>query len=202
MRAMPRALFAILLVGLLVLAGCVQEPPPASPFNGQEFDNGMHAPLFTLESMDGELWSLEEQRGKTVVMAFIYTRCYETCPVISAAINHAKTKLTSEENLSVVWVSITIDPDHDSPSVLQNWTSDRGYDWVHLTGIGSAVNPVLDAYDVDPIGFEDNSSQGYGFSHPQPTYVIDSSGYLRVVWSEVDWPVDLFLEDLRTVLAG
>ena len=134
MRAMPRALFAILLVGLLVLAGCVQEPPPASPFNGQEFDNGMYAPLFTLESMDGELWSLEEQRGKTVVMAFIYTRCYETCPVISAAINHAKTKLTSEENLSVVWVSITIDPYHDSPSVLQNWTSDRGYDWVHLTG--------------------------------------------------------------------
>ena len=201
MRAMTRALLAALLIGLLVMAGCVQEPPPPSPFHGQEFDAGRLAPLFTLESMDGDLWSLEEQQGKTVVLAFIYTRCYETCPVISAAIYYAKSQLTSEENLSVVWVSVTIDPYHDSPSVLQNWTSDRGYEWTHLTGIDSAVNPVLDAYDVDPISFEDNSSEGYGFSHPQPTFIIDSSGYLRVVWSEADWPVDLFLDDLRSVIA-
>ena len=199
---MARALLATLLIGLLVLAGCVQEPPPSSSYHGQEFDAGMLAPLFTLESMDGDLWSLEEQRGKTVVLAFTYTRCYETCPVISAAIYYAKSQLTSEETLSVVWVSVTIDPYHDSPSVLQNWTSGRGYEWAHLPGIDSAVNPVLDAYDVDPISFEDNSSEGYGFSHPQPTFIIDSSGYLRVVWSEADWPVDLLLDDLRAVIAS
>ena len=197
---MGRVVATLFVALTFCLAGCVQQGPQIESYNGQVFDEGIIAPMFTLETMNGNLWSLEEQRGKTVVMAFIYTRCFETCPVISAAIYFAKSQLDEIENQSVVWVSITMDPYYDSPSVLTNWTSDKGYDWPHLTGNSDAVNPILDAYDVDPITFEDNSSEGYGFSHPQPTYIIDKSGYLKLVWTDADWPADLFLEDLRKVI--
>ena len=200
MRCMGRVVTSLFLALTFCLAGCVQQGPQIESYNGQTFEESNFAPNILLETMDGDLWSLEEQRGKTVVLAFMYTRCYETCPVISAAIHFAKSQLNEIENQSVVWVSITMDPYHDSPSVLTNWTSDRGYDWPHLTGNSNAVNPVLDAYDVDPISFEDNSSEGYGFSHPQPTYIIDKTGYLKVVWTVPDWPADLFLQDLRTVM--
>jgi protein SCO1/2 len=198
---MARPPLALLLVVILAIAGCVQEPPIEPNPDRMEFEEGKFAPMFTLESSDGELWSLEEQRGKTVILAFVYTRCYETCPVISAALNFVQSELDENESAEVVFVSVTIDPYHDSPAVLQNWTTDRGYDWPHLTGTDSAVNPVLDAYDVDPIQFDDQSDEGYGFSHPQPTYIIDAQGYLRVVWTSPDWPADLFLTDLRTVMA-
>ena len=197
---MGRVLGTILVTIVFCLAGCVQQGPQISTFNGEKLDENSFAPLFTLESMEGDLWSLEEQRGKTVVLAFTYTRCYETCPVVSAAIHYTKSKLTEEENNSVVWVSVTIDPHHDSPSILENWTADRGYEWAHLTGNPESVNPVLDAFDVDPINFEDNSTEGYGYAHTQPTYIIDDRGYFRVVWTEPDWPTDLFLEDLRQII--
>jgi cytochrome oxidase Cu insertion factor (SCO1/SenC/PrrC family) len=69
-----------------------------------------------------------------------------------------------------------------------------------LTGHPDAVLLVLETYGVGPINFDDDSEEGYGFSHTQPTYIIDSEGRPRLVWSDAEIPVDLFLQDLRIVL--
>lgn len=200
---LPHSPGMVVLVSLIVLlTGCLNNGPVVedSPYNGDEMDNKMWAPLFTLQDQNGELWSLEDYRGKTVVMAFTYTRCYDTCPLISASLAAVQDKLTNDEMNKTEWVSITIDPWYDSPSVLQNWTQERGYEWTHLTGIDTAVIPILDSYGVAPISYEDNSSEGYGFSHTQPTYIIDETGHFSVVWSEADIPIDLFAEDVRVLI--
>ncbi len=192
----------LLLPLILILPGCLNTGPTnaESAFHGTEMDANMWAPLFTLQDQNEELWSLEDYRGKTVIMSFIYTRCIDTCPVISASLTSVREKLSQDELNNTEWVSITIDPWYDSPSVLQNWTSDRGYNWTHLTGVDTAVTPILDSYGVAPISYEDNSSEGYGFSHTQPTYIIDETGHFQVVWSEEDIPIDLFVEDIRVLL--
>ena len=58
---------------------------------------------------------------------------------------------------------------------------------------------MLNEYGVDPVNFEDDSDEGYGFSHTQPTYIIDETGNALVLWTEPDLPLDLFLEDLRLI---
>ena len=71
----------IFLTCTLLLVGCIgteTDSEPTNPYNGYEWTGANPAPLFTLESMNGSLWSLEEERGKTVVLAFTYTRCYST----------------------------------------------------------------------------------------------------------------------------
>jgi protein SCO1/2 len=198
MKRLPSLLLAL----CMLLPGCLQnDSGEESPYNGDEFEGDQLATMFSVESMDGELWHMEEQRGKVVVLAFIYTRCEDTCPLISASIKNVTAQLSVNESANVTFVSITIDPEFDSPSVLQNWTADHGYDWVHLTGNPDTINPILDIYDVDPIHYEDHSHEGYGISHPQPTFIIDAAGYKRVVWTDPELPPDLFLEDLRTVMA-
>lgn len=198
-----RALCLTLLLAGTILNGCLEEEPPdPSLFHGTEWRGAVYAPLFTLENMDGSLWSLEEQRGTVVVLAFTYTRCENTCPVTEAGLNFIRTSLNEGESANVTFVSVTIDPWYDSPSHLTNWTSERGYDWPHLTGHPDAVNPVLTTYGVNPVDYEDNSTEGYGFHHTQPTYIIDEEGKPRVVWAEAEIPVDLFLQDLRLVLNG
>ena len=195
-------LTALLLSICLLLPGCLQDDTSdESTYNGDEFEGEQRAPIFSVESMDGELWYLEEQRGKVVVLAFIYTRCEDTCPLISASIKNVTAQLDANESANVTFVSMTIDPWYDSPSVLQNWTANHSYDWVHLTGNPETINPILDIYDVDPVHYEDHSHEGYGFNHPQPTFIIDAEGFLRVVWTDPELPPDLFLEDLRAVMA-
>ena len=112
-----------------------------------------------------------------------------------------KGELSTSELEEVSFVSVTLDWRHDSPSALKNWSDDMNYDWPHLTGSKDALQIVWDAYGVQPIEQEDDSEEGYEVIHQQPTYIIDSNLKGRVVWSQEDWPVDLFLEDLKTVMA-
>ncbi|MGY8754445.1 MAG: SCO family protein [Candidatus Poseidoniales archaeon] len=182
---------------LIFLPGCVSEDTIS--FNGRDL-NESQTYKFTLESHDGELWSLEDQRGKVVVLVFMFTRCDDTCPVTSQNVNWVKSQLTETELEQVSFVSVTVDWRNDSPSKLENWSEDRGYDWPHLTGTKEALDMVYDTYGAGPVEQGDESGEGYTVAHTSPTYILDSSLKGRVVWSDYDFPVDLFLEDLRTVL--
>ena len=190
---------AILLAVMFLLPGCTSEDEKEITFNGRDLA-GNDTYKFTLESADGDLWSLEEQRGKVVILVFMFTRCEETCPVTSQNVKMVQETLSDEELEKISIVSVTVDKKHDSPSKLQNWTQDRGYDWPHLTGSGSALDMVYETYGVYPYEESDDSDEGYTVAHPSPTYILDTDLMGRVVWSDYDFPVDLFVEDVRTVL--
>ena len=156
--------------------------------------------MFTLGDSKGPLWNLTEQEGKVVVLAFIFTRCDNTCPVTSQNLKVVYESLTEDELAKVSFVSVTVDWRHDSPSELNNWSDRMGYDWPHLTGAKQALDPVYEKYGVLPVEQGDDSDEGYTVAHPSPTYIIDSNLKGRVVWSDFDFPVDLFTKDLRTVI--
>jgi len=191
--------YAILLTLILMFPGCFGDDEEEISFNGRDL-GGSYTYKFTLEDAEGPLWSLQEQEGKVVVLAFIFTRCDNTCPVTNQNVKMVKDTLSEDEASKVSFVSVTVDWRHDSPSVLKNYTADFGYDWPHLTGSKEALDPVYENYGVFPYTEEDDSDEGYTVAHPSPTYIIDADGKGRVVWSDYDFPVDLFVEDLRTVL--
>ena len=189
---------ALLLALVLMLPGCFSDEEEIT-FKGRDL-GGSDTYKFTLEDAEGPLWSLEEQEGKVVVMAFIFTRCDNTCPVTSQNVKMVKETLTEDELAKTSFVSITVDWRHDSPERLRNYTADFGYDWPHLTGAKEYLDPIYENYGVFPYEEGDDSDEGYTVAHPSPTYILDTEGKGRVVWSDYDFPVDLFLEDLRTVL--
>ena len=192
---------AIIACILIVLPGCISSPSDEEKitFNGRDL-KGNPVYEFTLETAYGDLWNLSDEDGKVVVLVFMFTRCDNTCPVTSENVKNVKQSLTDEELEKVTFVSVTVDKKYDSPERLRNWTEDRGYDWAHLTGSRSALDTVYETYGVYPIEEDDNSSEGYTVIHPSPTYILDTDTLARVVWSDFDFPTDLFLEDLRTVI--
>ncbi len=186
---------------ILIIPGCFSEESVKEEisFNGRNL-NGSPVYEFTLETAYGDLWSLADEEGKVVVLAFVFTRCDNTCPVTSQNLKMVKQSLTESELENVTFVSVTVDKKHDSPDRLRNWSEDMGYDWPHLTGSSSALDTVYETYGVYPVEQEDNSSEGYTVAHPSPTYILDTDTLGRVVWSDYDFPTDLFLEDLRKVI--
>tara|TARA_X000001036_G_scaffold188014_1_gene177248 strand:- start:748 stop:1293 length:546 start_codon:yes stop_codon:yes gene_type:complete len=168
-------------------------------YNGRDL-GGSETHQFTLEDAQGPLWNLSDQEGKVVILVFMFTRCDNTCPVTSQNIKMVQDTLTDEELAKISIVSVTVDWRHDSPSELRNWTEERGYDWPHLTGSKESLDPVYENYGVFPLEEEDDSDEGYTVAHPSPTYILDTNLKGRVVWSDYDFPIDLFVEDVRTVL--
>ena len=191
---------AILFSLILILPGCFGDDEEQVSFNGETPDEGVATYKFVLEDAEGPLWSLEEQEGKVVILAFIFTRCDNTCPVTNYNVKMVKEAFTEDELSKMSFVSVTVDWRHDSPSVLKNYTEEYGFDWPHLTGAKEYLDPVYQNYRAVPYESPDDSEEGYTVGHPSPTYIMDTNGKARVVWTDYDFPVDLFIEDVRTVL--
>ena len=114
---------AIIITLILLIPGCFSDDEEPITFNGRDL-GGSLTYKFTLESADGELWSLDDQEGKVVILVFMFTRCDNTCPVTSQNVKSVQDTLTEEELEMISFVSVTVDWRNDSPSKLKNWTED------------------------------------------------------------------------------
>jgi protein SCO1/2 len=164
-------------------------------FHGEDLDE-MNVYEFTLSDQNQSKFSLDDEEGKVVILAFIYTRCDDVCLLISQNLKEVKSQLTEKELEQVSFISVTIDWRHDSPDVLKNWSNNKGYEWPHLTDWNSdQIRNTYSEYDIVPY-----DEEAYQEVHLQPVYILDNDLKGRVVWIEYDWPIDLFMEDLRTVI--
>jgi cytochrome oxidase Cu insertion factor (SCO1/SenC/PrrC family) len=81
-------------------------------------------------------------------MNFVYTHCTDACPLLSATFAQTQRKLADAGLLGsrVVLLSVTVDPDHDTPPVLAEYSSQFKADaagWRFLTGDWEQVYDVV-----------------------------------------------------------
>ncbi len=73
---------------------------------------------------------------RTVVLAFGYVRCTETCPLTALNLQRVQRILGSAVGTEITLVTVTLDPEHDTPEVLARYAEefDAGPGWLFLTG--------------------------------------------------------------------
>ena len=108
-------------------------------------------PNVVLVNQDGERVALKQllETDQPVVVDFIYGTCTTICPILSAGYSHLQRKLGSETE-TVQLVSITIDPENDSPAVLKEYLEkyQAKPGWDFLTGSRSDIERVMTAFDA------------------------------------------------------
>ena len=84
---------------------------------------------------------------KPVLVDFIFTTCTTVCPILSAGFSNFQVKLGTESD-KVQLISISIDPDHDSPKAMKEYLKRYGAKsgWDFLTGHKSDIDKVLTAF--------------------------------------------------------
>jgi len=117
-------------------------------------------PAVTLLRDDGQRVALahELDDGRPVVLNFIYTTCPGICPLMSAVFADFQNRLGNERS-RVHMVSISIDPEQDSPARLRAYAQKfaAGSQWQHYTGsVASsiAVQKAFDAYRGDKMSHD------------------------------------------------
>lgn len=95
------------------------------------------APEFALGDADGRVVSLSEQKGKVVVLHFIYASCPDVCPLHADKIAEVQAMVNaSPMKYRVQFISVTTDPDKDSADILRGYGPVHGLDganWTFLT---------------------------------------------------------------------
>ena len=108
-------------------------------------------PAITLVRDDGRSVSLpaELDDGRPVVLTFIYTTCTTICPMISQTLAQLQSELGEDRDKSHI-VSISIDPEEDTPARLRQYAKKfgAGPEWQHYTGTLAASIAAQRAFDV------------------------------------------------------
>lgn len=113
-----------------------------------------------LITQDGETKSLSSDivGDRIVVVDFVYTTCTTVCPVLSAVFMQVQDQLGDRLGTEVVLVSISVDPQRDTPARLKDYASKlRARDgWMWLTGDKDVVDEVLKDFGAYTPNFEDH----------------------------------------------
>ncbi|MEC8541650.1 MAG: SCO family protein, partial [Candidatus Thermoplasmatota archaeon] len=122
-----------LIAYLVILMFCISAIPTASAYKGYQLSRG---PVddFTLTNQDNDEMNLTDFRGDVIVVAFIFTKCPDVCPIITQLLRSVNDELGEEYQEHISIISITVDPGYDTPEQLKHYTEMHGADWPHLTG--------------------------------------------------------------------
>jgi protein SCO1 len=156
------------------------------------------APEFVLTSQDGARVTLADFRGKVVAVTFILTRCTATCPVLTPMMSFVQDQLGNDFGTKIAFVSITVDPERDTPDVLKQYAQAFGADfvgWSFLTGGPKAIQEVTQRYGVHASKTADGDVE-----HTFLTSIVDSRGILRVQYLGVRFDPEEFRRDLLSLL--
>ena len=156
------------------------------------------APEFALISQDGARVRLADLRGKVVAVTFIFTRCTATCPVLTPMMSFVQDRLGSDFGAKIAFVSITVDPERDTPEVLKEYAQAFGANlsgWSFLTGDPEAIRDVVRRYGV----FAEKTANG-DVDHTFLTSIVDRRGILRVQYLGVRFDPEEFRRDLVSLL--
>ena len=157
------------------------------------------APPFALTAQDGRRVSLGELRGKVVVVTFIYASCADTCPLLTAKMAGLQTRLGADFGPRVMFVSISVDPERDTPEVLGRYADAHRANaagWAFLTGSAAEIKDVARRYGV----FYKKQPRG-DVDHTFLTSLIDRQGTLRVQYLGIRYDADEMLRDLRSLVS-
>lgn len=148
-------------------------------------------------------------RQRTTVLAFVYTRCGDVCPLANADMARLQDLAAKDRRLSrrTRLLTVSFDPEHDRPEVMRefaaHWRSpDRAApEWLFLTAPDrESLAPVLAAYDQAVDRKPDAASPGGPLSHVFRAFLIDREGLIRNIYSLDFFDPELVLNDVRTLL--
>ena len=105
---------------------------------GVEAQGGARLPNVLLTTHEGETVRFYDDlvKDKVVAINFIYTSCKDTCPAETAKLRMVHSELGDRMGRDIFMYSISIDPEHDTPEVLKEYTERyrTGRGWTFLTG--------------------------------------------------------------------
>lgn len=156
------------------------------------------APEFALTDQAGARVALADLQGKVLAVTFIYTACTDTCPLLTAKMAMMQRKLGADFGARVRFVSITVEPEIDTPAVLKAYADKFGADqqgWSFLTGTSEEIQEVVRRYGA----FAKRVKPG-DVDHIFLTSLIDRKGVMRVQYLGYRFDPAEFIRDLRALL--
>jgi protein SCO1/2 len=183
----------------------VATPPPVRITSSVPLlEAGSLLPDYTLTNELGRVIRLSEFRGQVLAFTFIFTRCPypDFCPRMTDLFARAQKHLAGEPDApkNVRFLSISFDPEHDTPELLRVYAERHNYDpsrWTLATGAWDQLEPLTGHFgllfgrDVPPEKME----------HNLRTVVVRPSGKIQAILPSNEWQSEDLIREIRAAAA-
>lgn len=159
---------------------------------------GQPFPSATLTDERGHSLDLSGYRGQALAVTFIFTRCpYPNfCPLMTENFGAVQRTLGADAAGPKNWqlLSITIDPEHDTPEALLNYAALHKADAAHWRFATGSLRAITTLALRCGLSFWDSNG---GIQHNLRTIVIDAKGIVRRVFTDNQWKPEELASEMR-----
>ncbi len=195
-----KILLNILLAGLIFISGCGDKLPATDDFRNENFQlvNQNNKPVLFPNIV----------KGKISIIGYIFTNCPDICPLTTNNMRLIQEKVKEEKIDGVEFVSISFDPEIDTPEVLRKFAEIRNLDlsnWTFLTGEKIIVDSLIKKVGVFAVPGDSTVLKSgktiYYYIHTDRIQLIDKDGMTRKNYPGSKINLDEIVSDIK-YLAG
>jgi len=158
------------------LLACTDSKPK---FAAVDITGADYAKDFQLTDHNGQQRSIQDFKGKVVVVFFGYTQCPDVCPTSMAELAQVKKQLGADgDKLQGLFVSV--DPERDTPEVLKAYMTNFDPTFLALTAPPDKLAAVAKDFKVYYKKVDGKTATSYTMDHSAGSYVYDTQGRLRL----------------------
>lgn len=164
---------------------------------------GDEVPNFTLRNQDNRQIKIQNYRGKTLLLTFIYTRCPvpEYCTLMSNNFAQIERALGQDTELygKTHLLSISIEPSYDTPEVLRSYGAahTERYEketFAHWEFAGGTTQQVKDIAQYFGLTYFPDKDQ---IIHGLRTVIVKPDGRIGKIYTGNDWKPEEVVEEMR-----
>lgn len=178
----------LLFLILICLVSC--QNSNQQTFVGTDISSVRMDTAFSLKDFNGRIRTLEDFKGKVVVLFFGFTHCPDICPTTLTDLKKTMV-LLKDKAPAVQVIFITLDPVRDTEDVLKKFIPTFNSSFLGLTGTESDIDKVANQLKIFNKKVNDGSKAGYTIDHSAGLYVIDKKGSIKLHISNGQKPEDI-----------
>lgn len=181
---------------LFLLTAC--QPQNATSFIGTDLTGTQFGKPLSLTDHTGQPRTMDDFKGKVVVLFFGYTHCPDVCPTTMSDLKQTMKLLGNKAN-DVQVLFVTVDPERDTQAVLAQFVPSFDPRFIGLRGSVAEVAANMAEYKVYAAKVSEPGKTGYTMDHSAGLYVFDKQGSPRIYLGYGQKPADI-AHDLQQLL--
>jgi len=187
MHSLLKSLTIFLFLG--ILAACKPEADNnktvATDITGADF-----AQSLSLTDHHGKPTTLQDFKGKAILLFFGYIHCPDVCPTTMLNLKQAM-NLLGKRSDEVQVLFVTLDPERDSQEVLAKFVPSFDSRFIGLRGSVAEINATAKVFKIFASKVQSEGGSDYTIDHSAGLYVFDKAGKIRLYVDYAEKPADI-----------
>ena len=180
-----------------ILAAC---SPDAAKLRGVDITGADYARDFRLTDHNGQVRSLQDFRGKVVVVFFGFTQCPDVCPTSMQELAEVKQQLGADAD-RLQGIFITVDPERDQLEMLKAYMGNFDPTFLALRPTPEQLPALAKDFKIYFKKVDGQTPASYTMDHTAGDYIFDPQGRLRL-YNRYGTSVDTLAKDIELLLDG